>query len=446
LSEIIPIQALESGYLPPQALDAEEAVLGAIMIEKDILERTSMIRGDYFYMDAHRLIYEACVSLSNTNQPIDMITVSEQLKKSNHLDLIGGAFYLAKLTQKVSSTANIEYHCAIIYEKWALRELIVRCSDVVRECYRDKADVFAVKNDLNIALDRISVEQGKEAVHIEPVIKRRIKEIDDAQNKKIHITGIDTGYHELNKVIPGWQKGNMIILAGRPGGGKSTAALNFANNAASKGIPVGIFSLEMTENELANNLLGIRAGVNKLNITKNNLTEDNWRFIQETTYDVPIYVDDTSGLSVAQFKAKARKMKKMYGVQMIIVDYLQLMKAGTKVGNREQEISFISQSIKNTAKELDMPIIALAQLSRDVEKRGANSKPMLSDLRESGSLEQDANLVIFIYDENAQDKSDLNPVIELIIAKNRGGMVGGRKFTFHKLTGIFTEYIEYGQQ
>jgi replicative DNA helicase len=427
------------GKMPPQAIEFEEAVIGAIMLTKDAFDRAIVLKPEYFYDECNMEIFKVQSELSANHKPIDVLTVAAKLKENEVLDKVGGHYKLALLTSKVSSAAHIEYHCAVIYDKYCLRELISLSGETIAQSFEEGADMKEIQNNIVLKIDQLTIKEGREAVDFHSGAKKRIKEIEETQTAGIKLTGINTGFLKLNAVTNGWQKSDLIILAARPGEGKSALLCNFANHVAEQKIPVGIFSLEMSTSQFVDRLIGIRSGVYGVNIKRAELTEDNWMFIAKTKYDIPLYIDDTPGLSLVALRSKARRMVKMYGVKMIAIDYLQLMSSGSsKNKNREGEISDISRGLKILAKELEIPVIALAQLSRKAEER--KGRPILSDLRESGSIEQDADIVMFIYNPNSDDKTDLHPKVELIIGKNRQGGVGINDMVFNKQTQVFKDY------
>lgn len=422
------------GKLPPQAIDLEKAVLGALMLEKDALESVAdILKQDIFYDSRHQVIYKAIQSLVSTNQPVDILTVTAQLRFQGELEMIGGAYYITELTDRVASAANIEFHSRIVLQKFIQREMIRLSSQVVTQCYEDTSDVFTVITQSDIEKDRLLTKlvSRKEVSNAE-LLTESIEKLEQAGLSHDHITGVPSGFAELDKITGGWQKTDLIILAARPGMGKTSLALQAGCNAAIRNnAPVAIFSLEMSSLQLMHKQISIETGVPLWKFKKNGLDSEDWsqiNYYKPTLHNAPIHWDDTPALNIIEFRAKCRRMKRKYGIKLIIVDYLQLLQGDDqkKPGNREQEIGFISRQLKATAKELDVPVIALSQLSRAVESR-PNKRPMLSDLRESGSIEQDADMVMFLYrDEYYHIEYDANNnstagVAELTIAKNRHG-------------------------
>lgn len=432
-TSITPQQLLELGKLPPHAVDLEEAVLGAVMLDKEALHSVmGILKPECFYKEAHQRIYASISALFVKSDAVDILTVVQELKNTGELEIAGGAFYVTQLTNRIASSANVEMHARIVLEKYLHRELIRISTDTLQKAYEDSEDIFGLLNYAEQNLFSISQTNiRKDFQHIRPAMAETMREIEQASAHKFG--GVPSGFLNLDKLTGGWQKSNLIILAARPGSGKTALCIGMARNAAvDHKRPVAVFSLEMTTNELNARFISSEVGLGSDKIRKGELTELDFRNINEKIgplVDAPIYIDDTPSLSIFEFRSKARRLKMQYDVQLIIVDYLQLMKSGEEnVFSTEQEISLISKSLKSIAKELDVPIIALSQLSRAVEIRGGNKRPQLSDLRGSGSLEQDADMVIFIYrPDKAGIMSDdngnaiIDGMTELIIAKHRNG-------------------------
>ena len=393
------------GKLPPQAIELEEAVLGALMLDNEALSDTiDILKPEYFYRMEHQKIFDAIIVLFNESKPVDILTVIEQLKKAGELENIGGAFYITQLTNNVASSANTEYHARIIVEKFIQRSLIQISSNIIKDAFDETIDVFDLLSKAE--QDLFSVTEGslrKSYDKMSVLITNAIQSIEELKNKKDGLSGVPSGFSKLDRVTSGWQKSDLIIIAGRPGMGKTALVLTMARNIAiNHKTPIGIFSLEMSSDQLVNRLISSESEIPSGKLRKGNLEEYEFVQLHEKIRDLaeaPIYIDDTPGLSVFELRAKARRLVKNHGVQIIIVDYLQLMTAGgNKSGNREQEISTISRSLKGIAKELKIPVIALSQVNRGVESRTSTSKrPILADLRESGAIEQDADIVTFIY-------------------------------------------------
>jgi len=387
------------GKLPPQVLELEESVLGALMIESDALNKViDVLRPETFYKVAHQEIYQAIFELFSESEPIDMLTVSQQLRKKSKLELAGGPTYIMRLTTSVNSAANIEYHARIITEQAIKRELISIASEIHKEAFEDSTDVFELLDSAEQKLFQISESNiRKNFSMMSPLVQRAIKEIESRKDLKDGLTGIPTGLTALDRLTAGWQKSDLVILAARPGMGKTAFSLSVVRNAAVDfGHPVAFFSLEMSEMQLVNRLISAEAELESDKIKRGNLAEHEWTQLYHKTSKIseaPIFIDDTPGLSVLELRAKCRRLKAQHDIQLIIVDYLQLMTANVGKGgqgNREQEIALISRSLKNIAKELNVPVIALSQLSRAVETRGGDKRPQLSDLRESGCITGDS--------------------------------------------------------
>jgi replicative DNA helicase len=427
--------ALDFGKIPPQAVDLEEAVLGAIMLEKNAYTSViDLLKPEVFYKPVHQTIFQAIQSLFQKSEPIDILTVTQELKEKGQLELVGGPYYIASLTSRVGSAANIEFHCKILVEKFLKRELIRISSEVITDSFEETTDVFDVLDKAEQGL--FEVAQGnlnRGSMKMSDLLLDAIKQIEDAsknENKKNR--GVPSGFESLDRVTSGWQPSNLIVIAARPGMGKTAFALSIARNAAVDfGIPVGIFSLEMDAIELVNRLISAETNIDSEKIKNGNLRPDEWEILHANLNklaEAPIYINDNPGLTIFEFRAIARRLHQHHKVGLIIIDYLQLMRGSQETrGMREQEISFISRSLKAIAKELKIPIIALSQLSRKVEDRGGDKRPMLQDLRESGAIEQDADMVCFIYRpeyygiENDEEGNSLKGIAQIIIAKNRHG-------------------------
>ena len=429
-----PENLLEYGKVPPQAVDLEEAVLGAMMLENDKLaDVIEILKPDVFYKEQHQKIYSAIHRLYGSNQPVDILTVTEDLRQAGELDIVGGAYYITNLTNRVASAANIEFHARIILQKYIQRELIRISSEIIKDAYEDSSDVFDLLDKAETGLFSISESSiGKTYMDMQAIIKEAIKEITAARGHEGSLRGVGSGFTELDRITSGWQKSDLIIIASRPGMGNTAFALTMARNAAVDfKKPVAVFSLEMSAVQLVTRLISSETEIPQEKLRKGTMEEYEWKQLNVkigSLLEAPIYLDDTPALSIFDLRAKCRRLKARHDVQLIIVDYLQLMQGGHETkGNREQEISSISRGLKTLAKELDVPVIALSQLSRASEKRSAAAKPILSDLRESGSIEQDADMVMFIYrpeyykidvDEHGESTSG---AAEVYIAKNRNG-------------------------
>jgi replicative DNA helicase len=429
------------GKIPPQAKDLEEAVLGAIMLEKNAFDSViEILKPECFYVEAHQRIFKAMQSLANRSQPIDILTVAEELRTREELEMVGGAYYVTKLTNAVVSSAHIEAHSRIILQKFIQRELIRISGEIIGDAYEDSTDVFDLLDDAETKLFEITNNHlRKNFDTIDSVLVKTIQRIEDLRHKNEDITGVPSGFSSLDRVTYGWQNTDLIILAARPAVGKTAFALNLARNAAlhlGKQTPVALFSLEMSAGQLVQRILAAESEIWLEKIARGKLEEHEMeqlykRGIQRLA-KAPIFIDDTPALNIFELRAKCRRLKNKHNIGMVIIDYLQLM-SGTsenRNSNREQEISNISRNLKALAKELSVPIIALSQLSRAVEQRGAKEGvriPQLSDLRESGAIEQDADLVMFLYrpeyydiDTNAEGEN-IKGLTEVKIAKHRNG-------------------------
>ncbi len=435
--------ALEAGKLPPQAPELEQAVLGALMLERNAVnEAIDILQPESFYVEPHKRIFDAILSLFRDDQPIDILTVTEALKKRGELDLVGGPFYISQLTNKVASSANVQYHARIISQKHILRELIRVGSEMMRDSYDDTADVFELLDKTE--QDLYAITSGNLKRNYEPMselIQGAIDQIEKAKSQTGGVSGIPSGFTALDKLTAGWQRSDMIIVAARPAMGKTAFVLSMARNIAIEHKhAVAVFSLEMSSTQLVTRLISSESGINAEKLKKGDLTESEFGILHQQISrltNAPIYIDDTPGLNIFELRAKARRLKSQHNVDLIIIDYLQLMTAGgdSRGGNREQEISSISRSIKSIAKELDIPIIALSQLSRAVETRGGDKRPMLSDLRESGAIEQDADIVCFLYRPEyykiyEDERGSTLGVGEVIVAKHRNGAVDNVRLRF----------------
>lgn len=429
------------GKVPPQAKDLEEAVLGAIMLEKNAFDIiVEILTPECFYVEAHQRIFRSMQGLQQKNSPIDLLTVVEELKFREELDLVGGPFYITKLTNAVFSSANIEIHARIILQKFIQRELIKISSEIIGEAYEDSTDVFDLLDMAESKLFDITNKHLKrDYASIDSVLVKTIQRIEDLRTRQDEITGVPTGFESIDRVTYGWQPSDLIVLAARPSVGKTAFALNLARNAAlhpTKPTAVGFFSLEMSASQLVQRILSAESGILLEKIARGRLEQHEMEELYKKGINrlssAPIHIDDTAALNIFELRAKCRRLKNKHNVGLIIIDYLQLM-SGTgenRNSNREQEISRISRDLKGLAKELQIPIIALSQLSREVEKRKEGSKiPQLSDLRESGAIEQDADMVIFLYrpeyyDVNTNEMGESNKgETDVRIAKHRNGQL-----------------------
>ncbi len=397
------------GKVPPQARDLEEAVLGAIMLEKSAFDTViEILKPECFYVDAHQRIFNAMQSLAQKSMPIDLLTVVEELKIKEELELVGGPYFVTKLTNAVVSSANIDAHSRIILQKFIQRDLIRISGEIISDAYEDSTDVFDLLDDAESKLFEITNNHlRKNFDSIDSVLVKTIQRIEDMRNRQEDITGVPSGFSTLDKVTYGWQPTDLVILAARPAVGKTAFALNLVRNAAlnsKKPTPVAFFSLEMSSSQLVQRILSAESEIWLEKISRGKMEDHEMQQLYKNgiqkLQNAPIFIDDTPALNIFELRAKCRRLKNKHDLGMIIIDYLQLM-SGTgdkRSSNREQEISTISRNLKGLAKELGIPIIALSQLSREVEKRKDGEKmPQLSDLRESGAIEQDADMVMFLY-------------------------------------------------
>jgi len=437
---------LEKGKLPPQALDLEEAVLGAMMIDKKGIDDViDILHPEAFYEKKHQEIYAAIYALFQNSEPIDLATVSHKLTTEGKLEVAGGNFYLIQLTQKVASSAHIEFHSRIILQKYIQRRLITISSEIIENAYDETTDVFDLLDDAEGKLFEVTQGNLKKGAEVaESLVQQAINKIQEISNKE-GMSGLATGFTKLDALTSGWQPSDLIIIAARPGMGKTAFVISMAKNMAIDfNQAVALFSLEMSSVQLITRMISSETGLTSEKLRKGNLEPHEWEQLNvkvKKLSDAPIFIDDTPALSIFDLRAKARRLVSQHDVKILIIDYLQLMTAGGSNGNREQEISTISRNLKALAKELNIPVIALSQLSRAVETRGGSKRPLLSDLRESGAIEQDADIVSFIfrpeyYGMTEWDDDDHSPCEgqgEFIVAKHRnGGLDNIRlKFTGH---------------
>jgi replicative DNA helicase len=436
----------------PHSIEAEQSVLGSMIIDKVAIgEAIEVLKADDFYRDTHKTMYEAIVALYQKDSAVDIITLSEKLKDNNQLDLVGGITYVTELSGSVITTSNVGSYINIVKDKSTLRKLIRASNDIIDNSYNNQDSVEDV---IGIAEKKIfDIASNREASDFEPmsaVLERGFNEIEKLFINKGHTTGVSSGFHDLDAKTSGFQKGDMVLIAARPSMGKTTFALNIAENAALRaGKRVAIFSLEMSKEQLAYKLLCSEAHVDMLKLRTGNLDEKDWENLARASGPLgssKIFIDDTAGITVMEMRSKVRRLKIEHGIDMIIIDYLQLMAGSKGSESRQQEVSEISRSIKAIAKEMQCPVIALSQLSRAPEQR-ADHRPMLSDLRESGSIEQDADVVMFLYRDEYYDKEteDKN-IAECIISKQRNGPVGTIKLAwlgqFSKFGNLDTMHYE----
>jgi replicative DNA helicase len=451
--------SLEKGKLPPQATDLEEVVLGAMMIDKKgVDEVIDILSPDAFYKDAHKYIFEAVFKLFENSEPVDLLTVSSQLKKDGRLELIGGDFYLISLTQRVSSSAHIEFHARIILQKYIQRSLIKISNEIIENSYDETKDVFDLLDEAEAKLYEVTQGNIKKSTETaQSLVIQAKKKIEDISNKE-GLSGIPSGFTKLDRLTSGWQESDLIIVAARPGMGKTALTLSMARNiAVNQNIPVAFFSLEMSSVQLITRLISSETGLSSEKLRTGRLEKHEWEMLNvkvKSLEKAPLFIDDTPSLSIFDLRAKARRLSSQYGIKLIVIDYLQLMTAGggqKGSGNREQEISTISRNLKALAKELSIPVIALSQLSRAVETRGGSKRPLLSDLRESGAIEQDADIVSFIYrpeyykieEWDDEDRSPTDGQAEFIVAKHRNGGLDSIRLKFIGHLGKFDNLDDF---
>ncbi len=455
-----PMMVLDASKMPPQAIDLEEAVLGALMLEKHAITVVAeIIKPESFYKEAHAIIYQAITNLFTRAEPIDILTVTAELRKTAQLELVGGAYYITMLTNRVASAANIEFHARIIAQKHLQRELIRISGEIQVEAFEDSADAFNLLDSAEKKLFELSQGNIKRSYQsITSVVKHTLKDIEELKGNTGKFTGIPSGFTKLDRITSGFQKSDLIIVAARPGMGKTAFALSVARNAVFEGTEnpraVAIFSLEMGNKQMVSRMISSEAEISGHKLRTGELKDYEWAQLNAKIAklsDAPIFIDDTPALSVFELRAKCRRLKQQNNIQLILIDYLQLMRgdeSANKNGNREQEVSYISRSLKALAKELDVPVIALSQLSRQTERRTANSRPMLSDLRESGSIEQDADMVMFIYRPEYyqlsewEDNTPTQGQAEVMIAKNRHGALENIRLRF---INDFTKFADLSE-
>lgn len=437
--------------LPPQATEVERAVLGAMMLEKEaVAKAVEIIDGSSFYSEKHRRIYEAIIFLFERNEPADLVTVSEELKKRKELDDIGGPLYLTSLVESTPTAANVTYHAKIVLEKSLLRKLITAATQIVAEGFdatEDPHDLLDKAEQMIFSLAEKRLRKGFDPLR--DVLHDTFETIEKFHERKGHVIGVPSGFASLDELTAGFQPSDLIIIAGRPSMGKTAFALCVARNAAVEAkIPVGIFSLEMASHQLAQRMLCAEARVDAHRVRTGRLPDEDWSRLSISVgalAEAPIFIDDTPALGILELRSKARRLMTEHNVGLIIIDYLQLMQGPKGAESRQQEISEISRSLKAMAKELNIPVIALSQLSRAVEVRGGQKRPILSDLRESGAIEQDADVVVFLYRPELYDLKDertgesLEGLAEVIIRKQRSGPVDTVQLTFLKEYAKFEE-------
>ncbi len=456
----------KSGRVPPQAVDVEKSVLGAMLIEREAIPQAiEVLPSEAFYSEKHQKIYEAILSLFERGNPVDLVTLTEELKRRDQLEDIGGAYYLTELTTEVASAANVEYHARIIAEKSLLRKMIETMTTIVGKAYDSGTDAFELLDEAESKIFQISDNQLRKAASpMNEVVKDTLERLETIHGQDGGITGVPSGFHKLDDLTSGWQPSDLIIVAARPSMGKTAFSLACAQNAAThpeRSTGVAVFSLEMGAQQLAQRMLTSQARVDAHKARTGQMKDEDWQRLARaagTLSEADIYIDDTPGLSVLELRAKCRRLKAEHDIGLVVVDYLQLMQAsGSNLrsgANREQEIAHISRSLKGLAKELNIPVIALSQLNRAVENRGGDKRPQLSDLRESGSIEQDADVVAFIYRAERygitvdEQGNSTEGIAEIIIGKQRNGPIGTVELAFvnqyARFENLTTQYDEPG--
>ena len=426
-----------AGRVPPQALEAEMSVLGAMLLEKEAIGRaTEILDATAFYRDTNRRVFEAITGLYERNESADLITVCEELRKRGSLEVVGGAAYISQLLDTVPTAANVEYHANLVLEKATLRRLIEVATEIVQRGYEatdESGQIIDRAEELIFSINDPRLKRG--FLPIKGLLPEAVEVIQEISDNKRPVTGVPTGFHDLDKLTSGFQKSDLIVVAGRPSMGKTSLALNMAEFiAVNEKQPVGIFSLEMSREQLVMRLLSSQARIPSHKLRTGYLKPEEWTALTDAAgalSEAPIFIDDTPAISVMEMRAKARRLKNEYGLALLVVDYLQLARGYQNPESRQQEISQISRALKALAKELAVPVIAVSQLSRAVEQR-EDKRPMLSDLRESGAIEQDADLVLFIFREEyyKPNKPEAQGIAEVIIGKHRNGPTGHISLAF----------------
>lgn len=443
----------EGGAVPPQAVELEEAILGALMLEKDsIIAVQEVLAADAFYKETHRIIYKAIEELSMSLNPIDLFTVTEKLKQNGRLKEVGGASFLAGLTQKVGSAAHVEYHAKIIAQKYVQRELIRASTEIQKRSYDESVDVTDLIDFAEGEIFKVSEGHVQRSVQdAASILARTMEAIEEASKNEGAFNGVPSGFMGIDRVTLGWQPSDLVIIAARPAMGKTAFTLTMARNMAiDHQRPVAFFSLEMSSTQLMMRLIVAESGLDSRSVKSGQLSPEQWRHLEQSIkpfHTAPLFIDDTPALSVFEFRSKARRLRTHHKVELIVIDYLQLMTGSQDAkGNREQEVASISRTLKAIAKELNVPIIALSQLNRASELRGGSKKPQLSDLRESGAIEQDADIVAFIHRPEYfgmkvdEDNIPLPPgLAEFILAKHRNGATDTIRLKFRKEQAKFLD-------
>lgn len=432
--------------VPPQSIEAEESLLSAILIDNStLLDIVEILSPDDFYKSVHQIIYSAVIELFNKSEPVDLVTLSNALKEQGKIEQIGGATYLARLLD-IPLATNATHYAKIVYEKACLRRLIEQANNIVRKCFEDGGNLDEILDFSQSSIFEISEKKIKQAFYpLKDIINVNIDALEERQGKRALVTGVETGFTDLDKMTSGFQKSDLIIIAARPGMGKTAFALNIARNAAVKSnTPVAVFSLEMSKEQLSLRMLCSEAKVDSSRVRSGFLSNEDWKSLTDAAgmlSEQPIFIDDSPAISVMEIRAKARRLTMNKGLGLVIVDYLQLMRSSLPTERRDLEIADISRSLKALAKELNVPVIALSQLNRKLEDR-ADKRPQLADLRESGALEQDADVVAFIYRDEVYNKSEDNPhrnTAEILLEKQRNGPTGKITLTFMSAFTLFKD-------
>ncbi len=447
----MPLQSDPALYkVPPQSLDAEDAILSAILMNNDaLLDVVEILSPGDFYRSAHQKIFAAITDLFSKNEPVDLVTLSNILRQQNVLEDVGGAAYLAQLVDSVPLAVNPQHYAKIVHDKACLRRLIDKANDIVKHCFESQRDVDDVIDYAETAIFEVAGDKISPAFHpIRDLIESNIDALEEREGNKALVTGVPTGFADLDHLTSGFQKSDLVIIAARPSMGKTAFALNIARNAAvDAGVPIAVFSLEMSKEQLSMRLLCAEAKVDSFRLRSGFLSQDDWTRLTDaagTLTEAPIYIDDSPDITAMSIRAKSRRLKREKDLGLIIIDYLQLMRGPASAERRDLEISEISRSLKALAKELDLPVIALSQLNRKLEERG-DKRPQLSDLRESGALEQDADLVAFIYRDEVYNKDEMNPQknkAEILLKKQRNGPTGDITLTYMNAYTRFENFIE----
>ena len=435
-------------HLPPQSLEAEESILSAILVDNNtLLEILEILSPEDFYRSAHQKIFSAISELFSRNEPVDLVTLTNILREHDRLEEIGGAAYLANLVDTVPLAVNAQYYAKIVYDKACLRRLIEKTNSIAKRCFEDRGDVDDVIDFAETSIFEISENKIRPTFYpIGKIIESNIDVLEERQGNRALVTGVATGFTKLDELTAGLQKSDLVIMAGRPGMGKTALALNIAKNAAvDANIPVAIFSLEMSKEQLSLRMLSSEARIDSSRLRRGFISQDDWIKITDSAgvlSQSPIFIDDSPNITALEIRAKSRRLKMEKNIGLIVIDYLQLMKGRVSAERRDLEISEISRSLKALAKELDLPVVALSQLNRKLEER-SDKRPQLSDLRESGALEQDADVVAFLYRDELYNKDENNPnkgKAELIVSKQRNGPTGFAILTFLDTYTRFENY------